>query len=201
MYCEQNSKNEFLSLNYHINNKFELENYLIENFTEQLNFCQKGSQQQKDGSQKTFIGQQYITNPLQYTKENLIFNHTFYRDQSPIERILVLRWLHQTSSKEFNRNNLSNKMIHLTNDERKEYGIFWRIQDLLQNSTIFKNRIQEIQQSVWSQNQLYNQKQFNQVYERMKYIALEYFKVVAELLGQLKEKIQKIHLNYLAQIS
>ncbi|CAD8171544.1 unnamed protein product [Paramecium octaurelia] len=84
---------------------------------------------------------------------------------------------------------------------RKEYGIFWRIQDLLQNSTIFKNRIQEIQQSVWSQNQLYNQKQFNQVYERMKYIALEYFKVVAELLGQLKEKIQKIHLNYLAQIS
>ncbi|CAD8162780.1 unnamed protein product [Paramecium octaurelia] len=204
-YYELNSLNvfEFLPLTYHIKNKYDLENYVIQNFDtkkiwivkpgeltnrghgiqifqniNEVNMFLKGNHQHRNGSSKTFIVQQYITNPLLYNQRKfdircfILFTGINGRQKGYWYQDGYIR----TSSKEFNLNNLSNKMIHLTNDAVQKYS-----EDYGKFEKGNKISFEEFKKYITPEK-------FNQVYQKMKQIALDQFKAAAELLDPLKRE-------------
>jgi glutathione synthase/RimK-type ligase-like ATP-grasp enzyme len=70
------------------------------------------------GKEKTFIVQQYIDKPFLYNKRK--FDIRCYMLVTHYNKMVKAYWYSEgyirTSSKEFNKSNISDKLIHLTND-------------------------------------------------------------------------------------
>ncbi|CAD8065550.1 unnamed protein product [Paramecium sonneborni] len=155
-YYEQKGLNvfDFLPQTYHIKNKEDLSNFVQQNqnqsiwivkpaeltnrghgiqIFETINEVQKylrNIHHHKNGSQKTFIVQKYIENPLLYNQRK--FDIRCYILFTSINGQHKGFWYKEgyirTSSSEFSLNNLADKYIHLTNDavqkHSDDYGKF-----------------------------------------------------------------------------
>ncbi|CAD8098530.1 unnamed protein product [Paramecium primaurelia] len=134
----------------------------------------------KNGSYKTFIVQLYIDRPLLYNKRK--FDIRCYSMYVSINGNQKGYWYTEgyvrTSSKEFTMKNLTNKMIHLTNDavqkKGEDYGKYEK-----------GNKVSFEEFSVYVENLGGD---FNKIYAKMKQMATEQFKAVYGKIDQNKRE-------------
>ncbi|CAD8157486.1 unnamed protein product [Paramecium pentaurelia] len=149
-YYEQQGLNvfDFLPQTYHIKNKEDLQNFVQQNHNQSIwivkpaeltnrghgihifqtiNEVQqylRSIHHHKNGAQKTFIVQKYIENPLLYNQRK--FDIRCYILFTSVNGQHKGYWYKdgyiRTSSQEFSLMNLSNKLIHLTNDAVQKYS-------------------------------------------------------------------------------